>query len=126
MRFVKKEPVITTIFNEEIADDDTIVLILESLQKYGVQFSLTVKKYFSYIGEEKFIPYSRVKIKKIHPEERTVDICVVKHSSLATLSNISFDDISEITAITTKNDVFTRRLSSVTRFELLDIKAKES
>ena len=125
MRFTKKEHIITTIFNDEVFDDDTIISIFENLQKYGIEFSLVIRRYFASIGDHKLIPYSKVKVKKVHGEDRTVDICVVKHSSLATLSGVSFDDITDVTAITMSNHILNKKLSEATRFDILDIKPKE-
>jgi len=105
MRFIRQEEIITTICNKEVTDDKHISSVLEKLKKEGIYFAMSLKKLFHSDYEDHIITHSKVRVKMVNEEERTVDFLVYKDTSLVMMNNINFDDISEIFARTKKNNL---------------------
>jgi len=119
MRFIRKEHIVTTIFNEEISEDETIKTVFSNLYKHRIEFSMTIKKYFGAYHDYKPLYHEKVRIKKIY-DDNTVDFTVFKGSSLLSLKKIHFSDIVEINATTKKNKILDVA-DEVSRFDILDI-----
>ena len=120
MRFIRKEHVITTIYNKDIKEDSTIKVVLEKLLERKIEFSLTIRKYFPSILDYKTINHSKARIKLFNMENRTVDFYVYEGGTLITIKNILIDDIVEINATTTKSSIL-ESSDDVSRFALMDI-----
>ena len=102
MRFIRQEEIITTICNQEVKEDDYIARLLQKLKEEGIYFALTIKKLYQSDYVERTIMHSKVKVKDVHTEESKVDFYVYKESSLIRLNDVTFDEISEIFALTKK------------------------
>jgi hypothetical protein len=105
MRFIRQEEIITTICNKEIEDNKNIAFVLERLKEEGVYFALTIKKMFSSDYRDRTIAYEKVKVKNVNAETDKVDFIVYKGSSLIKLTNMDFEDINEIFALTKKTNL---------------------
>lgn len=104
MRFIRQEEIITTICNKKVVEDRYIIRLLEKLKEERLYFSLTLKRDNSSYGEN-LIGHDKVKVKQVNPEELSVDFYVYTDTSLIKLNNINFDRISEIFALTKKNNL---------------------
>ncbi len=118
MRFIRKEKIITTICNTEVSEEETINSLLDNLKKSGIEFSLTIKKYFSSLYDYKNIIYNKVRVEKIG--DNIVDFIILDKSVIMHLKDIFFSDIVEISAITTINKILKTK-PNLTRFDFLDI-----
>lgn len=119
MRLVRKEHIITTIFNKEILDDETIESVLAKLLLKKIQFSLTLRKYFSSDYDYRKIQYSKARVKKISSEDRAVTFYIFDGGTCTTIKDVSFDHVVEINATTTKSKIL-ESYDDVSRFELMD------
>ncbi len=118
MRFIRKEHIITTICNTEVSEEEIINSLLKNLKERGIEFSLTIKKYFSSIHDYKNIIYEKVRVEKIG--DSIVDFIILDKSVIMHLKSIFFSDIVEISAITTIDKILKTK-SKLTRFDLIDI-----
>ena len=118
MRFIRKEHIITTICNTEVSEEEIINSLLKNLKERGIEFSLTIKKYFSSIHDYKNIIYEKVRVEKIG--DSIVDFIILDKSIIMHLKSIFFSDIVEISAITTIDKILKTK-SKLTRFDLIDI-----
>jgi hypothetical protein len=118
MKFVRQEYIITTVCNEEFDDFQTIKTLLTNLLNEELNFSLSMKKYFRSEYDYKMMYYKKVRVEKVDDEK--VDFLIINPSFSTSIKNISFDDIIEIRAITSKNDIFKSK-KDVERWDILDI-----
>ena len=118
MRYVRKEQIITTICNENVDDNGTITSVLNNLKKDMIEFSLTIKKYFSSLHDYKSTNYTKVKVENVG--NNIVDFIIFDKSSTTHLRGISFSEIVEINAITTIDKILQTKVDP-TRFDFLDI-----
>ena len=118
MKFVRQEKIITTICNEEISDIKTIKEVLENLLKDRIRFSISIRKYIPNTSSCQTLIYEKVKVKKVYDEK--VDFIILMESSVVVLSDISFNDIESIYAITTKQDIFKVK-PDADRFDLMEL-----
>lgn len=118
MRFIRKQHVITTICNEDVTDDEVVASVLNNLKANRIEFSLTIKKYFSSISDFKDMQYNKVRIKEVR--ENSADFTIFDKSSTTHLKDVSFDDIVKINAITTVDKILATK-PDVTRWDFLDI-----
>lgn len=105
MRFIRQEEIITTICNKEVKEEEHIVRLLEKLKEEALYFALTIRKMYHSDYNDHIMTYSKVKVKKVDSEKLSADFYVYRDTSLAIMNNISFDEISEIFALTKKNDL---------------------
>jgi len=119
MRFVRKEHIITTIFNKELTEDDDVKIVFDNLYKYRIDFTMTMKKFMPQQHDYFNMNFDKVRIKKIN-DNNTVDLLVFKKGVKTTMKNVSFTDIVEINATTMKNKILDID-SDPTRFDFLDL-----
>ena len=105
MRFIRQEEIITTICNEEVSDEEHICRVLKKLKEEGLYFSLSIKKMFQSDYQDHIMSYNKVKVKEVREEENKVDFMVYKDSSLIILNGIAYSEVSEIFAMTKKNNI---------------------
>ena len=105
MRFIRQEEIITTICNTEVTEGEHIVRLFSKLKEEGVYFSLAIKKTCYSDYSERIISYSKAKVNNIDEENYTVDFYIYKETSLIKMNKVSFDDISEVFALTIKNNL---------------------
>ena len=105
MRFIRQEEIITTICNKEVKEEEHIVRLLEKLKEEGLYFTLTIRKMYHSDYSDHIITYSKVKVKEVDSEKLTADFYAYRETSLSIMKKISFDDISEIFALTKKNNL---------------------
>lgn len=105
MRFIRQEEIITTVCNEEVKEKEYIVKLLQRLQEEGIYFVLTLRKLYQSDYVERTIMHDKVKVRRVSPEEDTVDFYVYKESCLIKLDNIPFDEIDKIFALTQKSNL---------------------
>ena len=119
MKFIRKEHIITTIFNKELTDSYEILTVFKNLLNHGIEFSIIMKK-FMYHQQDYFnMSVEKVRIRKIN-EDNTLDLLTFKKGIKTSMTKVPFDDIVEINATTMKNKILDVD-SSITRFELLDL-----
>jgi len=119
MKFIRKEQIITTIFNKELTDPDEILIVFKNLLNHGIEFSMIMKK-FMYHQQDYFnMSFEKVRIKKIN-EDDTLDLLTFKKGIKTSMTKVPFDHVVEVNATTMKNKILDVD-SSTTRFELLDL-----
>jgi hypothetical protein len=122
MRLIRKETITTTIFNREINDDETIESVLVKLLTRKVDFSLVIRKFFASEYDYRKMEYPKARVKAISGTDRQVDFYVFSRGTVTTFPKVSYDDIVEINANTTKTKIL-ETVEDVTRWDLLDIEA---
>jgi len=118
MRFIRKEYIVTTIFNKELTVDDEIKTVFTNLYQYRIDFSLIMKKFLPQQKEYFNINFEKVRIKKIH--DNVLDLIAFKKGIKTIMNGVPFTDIVEISAITVKNKILDVD-SDINRFDLLDL-----
>ena len=73
MRFIRKEHMVTTIFNKDLTESDEILTVFKNLYKYRIGFSMIMRKLLPQQGEYFNINFEEVKIKQIN-ENSTLDL----------------------------------------------------
>lgn len=119
MRFVRKEHIITTIFNKELLDKEEIRTVFKNLYEHRINFSIIIKKFMPSEQDYFNVNFEKVRVKKIY-DNNIVDLLVLKEGTKTTIKNISFSDIIEVNATTKKHKVLDID-SDVTRWDLLDL-----
>jgi hypothetical protein len=119
MKFIRREKIITTVFNKELTEEEDIQTVFKNLNEYKMEFSLIVRKFlpqqYDYINTS----FNTVKIKKVY-EDDTVDFISFKNGSHIVMKKIPFSDVVEINVTTVKHKILDID-SDVTRFDLLDL-----
>jgi len=105
MRFIRQEEIITTICNKEVTEENHITRLLEKLKEEGLYFALSIRKMYHSDYNDHTMTHNKVKVKNVNEDSLTADFYVYRDSSLFMMNNISFDDISEIFALTKKNNL---------------------
>ena len=118
MRLIRKEQIVTTIFDKVLEDEDTIRTVFTNLHSHSVDFSITIKKNLSYQEESFNISYEKVIITQLNDND-TFNMIVVKKGIKTTMKNINFSDVVEINAMTRKHNILDVD-DALTRWEILD------
>jgi len=118
MRFIRREYIVTTIFNKDLTVGDEITTVFTNLYEYRIDFSLIMKKFLPQQSEYFNINFEKVRIKKIH--DTTLDLIAFKKGIKTVMNGVPFADIVEISATTVKNKIFDVD-SDINRFDLLDL-----
>lgn len=105
MRFIRQEEIITTICNTEVKEEEHLVSLFEKLKEEGIYFALSIRKMYHSDYTDHIITYSKANVKDVDAEKLTVDFYVYTDSSLIKMNKVSFDDISEIYALTKKSNL---------------------
>lgn len=124
MRIIKKEHIITTVFNKDFSiidgdDLETVRIIFKNLQEHRVEFSTIIFQPTSIIGEHIRLSYDKVRVLKIH-EDDTVDLLVIKKGTNMKMNKVLFENINEVDILTKKHKILDV-INDVTRFDLLDL-----
>lgn len=124
MRVIKKEHIITTVFNRDFVVDneddlETINIVLKNLKDHRIEFSAIINKPTSLIGEYIRFVHDKVRILKIH-EDDTVDFFIMKKGTNMKENKVPFAWIEEINILTKKHQVIDV-VNDITRFDLLDL-----
>lgn len=120
MRFIRREHLITTIFNKELTEESEIKTVFDNLYKHRIEFSMIMKKYMPQNYDYLTMNFDKIKIKKVYDDDNTFDCINFKKGTKTHMKKIPFSDIVEINATTTKHKVLDVD-SDVTRFDLLDL-----
>jgi hypothetical protein len=118
MRFIRKEKIVTTIFNEDLADEEDIKVVFKNLYDYKIEFSIILRKCtpsHTYIT----LNFDNAKIQKVY-EDSTFDLLAFKRGVKTEMKKVAFNEVIEIDATTIKHKVLDT-CSDVTRWELLDL-----
>lgn len=119
MRFIRKEHIVTTIFNKELSDEETIRTVFINLYSHSISFSVTIKKFMPYQQEYFNINFEKARIRKIC-DDSTFDMIAFKKGIKTTMKKIPFSDVVEINVTTRKNQIIDAD-DALTRWEILDL-----
>lgn len=119
MRFIRKEHIVTTIFNKDLTDEQEILLVFTNLLNERIEFSMTMRKFAPHEHDYFKINFDKVRIKKINKD--SLDLITFKKSIKTVLNDVLFDDIIEVNAITSKHRILDVD-SDFDRFDILDIR----
>ncbi len=122
MRFLRQEYIVTTISDRSFSDTDTIKHVLSALKKENINFTLSTRKPSEWGHSNLSLNYEEVRVKEV--KEDSVDFIIFNRSSITNLTNIPFDSIIEILAITKKNNILEQD-KNPDRWGLMDIEEKE-
>ena len=95
MRFIRKEHIITTIFNKELTEEQDIQTVFKNLHSCRVEFSLIMKKFMPHQHDYFNMNFEKVKIKRIN-DDRTLDLIAFKKGIQTSMKNVSYDDLGII------------------------------
>jgi len=118
MRFIRKETIVTTIFNKELKDDDTIKTVFDNLHSHAADFSIIMKKYMSYQDDYFNISFEKARVTKVN-DDKTFNMLVFKKGVKTTMRNVHFSDVVEISTTTRKHNILDKD-DALTRWEILD------
>jgi len=118
MRFIRKEHIVTTIFDKVLTNEDTIMLVINNLHSHAAEFSIIMKKYMSYQDDYFNITFDKARIVKVN-EDKTFNMLVFKKGTKTTMKNVHFSDVVEISTATRKHSILDRE-DALTRWQILD------
>jgi type II restriction/modification system DNA methylase subunit YeeA len=118
MRFIRKEHIVTTIFNKELEDSETIRTVFTNLFTNSVDFSIIVKKYMSYQEDYFNISFEKARVTQVN-EDDSFNMLVFKKGIKTTMKNVHFSDVVEVSATTRKHNILDGN-DALTRWEILD------
>ena len=118
MRFIRKEHIVTTIFNKELEDEETIRTVFTNLHSHAIDFSIIVKKYLPYQEDYFNITFEKARVIKVN-DNNTFDMLVFKKGTKTMMKNVLFSDVVEVRATTKKHNILDKN-DSLTRWEILD------
>ena len=124
MRFIRKEFIVTTIFNKDLTDEQEILTVFTNLSNERIEFSMTMRKYMPINYDYFKMAFEKVRIKKINKEGKSLDLITFKKGMKTVMKGVLFNDILEIEAITTKHKILDID-SDHDRFDILDIREEE-
>ena len=119
MKFIRKEFIVTTIFDKELTEQDDISVVFHNLLKERIEFSLIMKKFMTHQQDYFNMSFEKVKVKKIN-EDNTVDLLAFKNGIKTFMKKVKISDIIEIKAITKKYKILDVD-SDCDRFDILDL-----
>jgi len=119
MKFIRKEFIVTTIFDKELTEKDEILIVLNNLLKERVDFSIIMKKFMPYQQDYFNMSFERVRVKKVY-EDETVDLLAFKKGVKTSMKKVPICDLVEIEAITKKHRILDVD-SDCDRFDILDL-----
>lgn len=119
MKFIRKEFIVTTIFDKELTEKDDILIVLKNLLNERIDFSMTIRKYMPQQQDYFNINFEKVRVKKIYDDD-TVDLLAFKKGVKTSMKKISIDDLITIEATTKKYKILDV-ISDVSRFDILDL-----
>lgn len=119
MRFIRKEHIVTTIFNKELSDEETIRTVFSNLREHNIDFSMIMKKFLPHQQDSFHLSFDQVRVKAVN-EDNTVDVLAFKKGVKTNMKHIPFDDIVEVNTTTTKHKVIDVD-DATTRWEILDL-----
>jgi len=122
VKFLRQEYIITTISNKEVSDLEIIKNVLNNLKKENIEFSLVTQKPSDLGYSNLRLSYEKVRVKSVN--ENSVDFIVFNKSSMTNITDISFNNLIEIIAITKKNNILEAE-NATDRFGLMDIEESE-
>ena len=118
MRFIRKEHIVTTIFNKELTDNETILTVFNNLYSHAVDFSIIIKKFMTYQEDSFNITFEKARITKVN-DDSTFDMLIFKRGTKTTMKNVRFSDVVEINTTTRKHNICDKN-DALTRWEILD------
>jgi hypothetical protein len=119
MKFIRKEFIVTTIFDKELTEKDEILIVLKNLLNERIDFTLTMKKYMPYQQDFFNMSFDKVRVKKIH-EDDTVDLLAFKKGVKTSMKKVDIDHLITIEATTKKHKILDVD-SDLDRFDILDL-----
>jgi hypothetical protein len=120
MKFIRKEFIVTTVFDKELTERDEILIVLKNLLAERVDFSMTIKKYMPQQQDYFSINFEKVRVKKVYEEDYTVDLLAFKKGVKTSMKKASIDLIVSVEAITKKYRIMDV-VSDIDRFDILDL-----
>ena len=123
MRFIRKEHIVTTIFNKEVKEEKNIRTVFINLHSHAVDFSIIMKKYLPYQEDYFNIIFDKARVIKVN-EDSTFDMLVFKKGTKTTMRNVKFSDVVEVSSTTRKHNILDQD-ESLSRFDILDYSSHE-
>ena len=120
MKFIRKEQIVTTIFDKELTKEDEIKTVFKNLYDYKIEFSIIIRKYIPSDYDYITLTFDKARIKKIY-EDDTFDLLVFKSGVKTEMKKVAVEDVIEINATTVKHRILDVD-SDITRWDLLDIR----
>ena len=118
MRFIRKEHIVTTIFNKELSDEETIRTVFTNLHSHSISFSVMVKKFMPYQQDYFNINFEKARVQKVY-EDDTFDMVAFKKGIQVTMKKLPFSSVVEIETTTKKHQILDAD-DALTRWELLN------
>ncbi|MHA1470341.1 MAG: hypothetical protein ACTSSP_07240 [Candidatus Asgardarchaeia archaeon] len=119
MRFIRREHIVTTIFNKELSDIDTIKIVFKNLYDHRIEFSMTMKKWLPHQEDFFNLDFEKVRVLKIY-EDQTLDLLAFKKGVKTTMKRVPFAHVVEINATTKKHKILDID-DDITRWDILDL-----
>ena len=119
MRFIRKEQIVTTIFNKDLTDREEIKIVFKNLYEQKIDFSIIMRKFMPQQHDYFNTNFDKARVKKIYNDD-TIDIIAFKNGTKTIIKKIYFNNIIEVNATTVKHKILDID-SDINRFELLDL-----
>jgi len=116
MKYTRKQIVITTVFDDNIEDEDIIFDLINTFSKSSIDLSIEFRD--QKIKQSKLC--DRARIKEFNKELKTVDLFVMQKSYNFLVKNIPISDIISIKVVTEKYNIIAGE-DKLSKFDLIDI-----
>lgn len=120
MKFIRREFIVTTIFDKELTEKDDILTVLKNLLNERIDFSMTMKKYMPQQQDYFSMNFEKVRVQKIYKDDDTIDLLAFKNGVKTSMKKVRIDDIVSIEATTKKYKILDV-VSDIDRFDILDL-----
>ena len=119
MKFVRSEYSLSIVTDQDVNNSEEKKSILNNLNKFDVEFSLTMRKFFPSNYDYESVEFEKVRISEVHEDSDSVDLMVFKDTGSLVMRNISIEDLEAINAVTMKNKIMDEYIR-VSRWDLLE------
>lgn len=119
MRFIRSEYSLSVVTDQKVEEGDKIRNVLNNLQKFNVEFALSLQRFFPTGHEYETIVFEKVRVNKLHKDKDMVDLIIFKGQASLMMKDIKFEDLLEIGAVTIKNKILDEYIK-VSQWDLLD------
>lgn len=116
MRFIREQIIKTTVFDEELKENSTIIELLKKLNNSSVDIVIEYKDERNGLTRS----FDKARIKNYNEKENKVDVQIFQKTGTILVNGLSPDSISTIKLTTNKNNIIIGN-DKITKFDFLDI-----
>jgi len=116
MKYTRKQIIITTVFDDNIEDEDVILDLVKTFHKSSIDLQVEFRDQKS----KQTKSLEKARIKDLNLEDKKVDFLVMKKSFNFVEKNILISDIISIKVVTEKHNIIAGE-EKLSEFDLIDV-----